>query len=164
MRAAGAKQRPSPAGTQEGMREEPARHRPQGTPGETHSRRSCAGLTAPDHPGTSQSAWRAAKRLYAPLRANQGYPGRDRKVSGRNRRGATGWGWTPGKTPPASPRADLAAPQTSQTSESAWREAKLPYTALRAKQEHPGSRRSWPSQGARQPGPEHRPASRAGPG
>ena len=57
----------------------------RGSPrGETPLLRApCAGLTAPQHSRTSKTTGRAAKRLYAALRAKPGHPGKDR-------RGATG--------------------------------------------------------------------------
>ena len=78
----------------------------RGEPGEKHPLRA---LCRPDGPAAlpdvQNTTGRAAKRLYAPLRAKQGHPGRrPGRYPGRGRRGATGRGEPTGRnTPPARP-------------------------------------------------------------
>ena len=71
---------------------------------------TCAGPAAPDRPGTSQTAGRAEKRLYAALRAKQRQPSRCPRGS---RRGSTRRGEPGEKHPLRAPCAGLTAPQRS---------------------------------------------------
>ena len=116
--------------------------------------RPCAGPAAPQTSRTPQSARRTSKRLYAALRAKPGYPGRGRSPG----RGA------PGQSTSCEPLCRPSGPGPPGNVPNHPEGGKKPVRGSGSETGASPQGETPARPGASRPRPEHRPASRAGPG